>query len=245
MLGDDLRPRRLRLAWVTRWSTRPTSDAIVKRGCVFHKAYCMGATVPAVCLPSRTMLLTGRSLFHATHAASGADPKSFTLPRVMEDAGYATLHAGKHGNSPSRITAEFDKTCDPGHAANVANTVVEFILRNEPDTPLFVYMAGAEPHDPQYAPVDYYMRYKPDTLPLPHAFAPYQPFDNGEMTIRDEMTLPFPRSAECIRGKLARYYASIAYLDAEFGRRGPSIERDRPIREHHLRPGRGQRLIPG
>ena len=38
------------------------------------------------------------------------------------------------------------------------------------------------------------------------------------MTVRDEMTLPFPRTPENICGKLARYYASISYLDFEFGR---------------------------
>lgn len=83
---------------------------------------------------------------------------------------------------------------------------------------MFIYMAGPEPHDPQYAPTEYYARYKPEDMPLPAAFAPYHPFDNGAMTIRDEMTLPFPRTPENIRGKLARYCASTAYLDAQFGR---------------------------
>lgn len=79
-------------------------------------------------------------------------------------------------------------------------------------------MAGPEPHDPRSATDEYYAKYKPEDMPLPHAFAPHHPFDNGAITIRDEMTLPFPRTPENIRGKLARYYASIAYLDAQFGR---------------------------
>ena len=38
------------------------------------------------------------------------------------------------------------------------------------------------------------------------------------MTVRDEMTLPWPRTRESVAGKLARYYASISYLDDQVGR---------------------------
>jgi arylsulfatase A-like enzyme len=83
---------------------------------------------------------------------------------------------------------------------------------------MFIYMAGREPHDPQYATEKFYAQYPPEDVPLPERFAPYQPFDNGAMAIRDELTLPYPRTPEDVKGKLARYYASIAYLDAEAGR---------------------------
>ena len=48
--------------------------------------------------------------------ASGASPDEFTFPRSMKAAGYATLHAGKFGNSPKAITGEFDETYDPGNS---------------------------------------------------------------------------------------------------------------------------------
>src|SRR5262245_44376439 len=41
----------------------PNLDALARRGMVFRNAYCMGGDVAAVCLPSRTMLLSGSSLF--------------------------------------------------------------------------------------------------------------------------------------------------------------------------------------
>jgi len=217
MLADDLRPDGFG-ALGSPVAKTPHFDAIVNRGCVFRKAYTMGSMIGAVCLPSRTMLLTGRSLFRAKDAASGDDPASHTFPRAMKDAGYATLHAGKFGNSPKNITNEFDRSVDPGHSEGVVDAVVDFIRGRPADTPMFIYMAGPEPHDPQYAPEEIYTQYKPEDMPLPAAFAPYHLFDNGAMTIRDEMTLPFPRTPENIRGKLARYYASIAYLDAQFGR---------------------------
>jgi arylsulfatase A-like enzyme len=217
MLADDLRPDGLGALGNSAVKT-PNFDAIVSQGCIFRKAYTMGAMIGAVCLPSRTMLLTGRSLFRAKDEASGNDAATHTFPRAMKDAGYATFHAGKFGNSPRSITNEFDRSVDPGHSEGVANAVIDFIRTRPADSPMFIYMAGPEPHDPQYAPDEFYAQYKPADMPLPAAFAPYHPFDNGWLTGRDEMTLPFPRTPENIRRKLARYYASIAYLDAQFGR---------------------------
>jgi len=216
MLADDLRPDAIAALGNTVVKT-PHFDAIINRGHVFRRAYTMGSMVGAVCLPSRTMLLTGKSLFRANGEPSGDDPATSTFPRAMKEAGYATFHAGKFGNSPKKVTAEFDVTLDPGQAGDIADAAIAFIKQHA-GTTKFLYLAGPEPHDPQYAPESFYAQYKPDDMPLPERFAPYQPFDNGEMTVRDEMTLPFPRTPEDIRKKLARYYASIAYLDAEFGR---------------------------
>src|SRR2546423_10732227 len=42
----------------------PNLDGLAGSGFVFRNAYCMGSNQPAVCLPSRTMMLSGRSLFH-------------------------------------------------------------------------------------------------------------------------------------------------------------------------------------
>ena len=44
------------------------------------------------------------------------------------------------------------------------------------------------------------------------------PFDNGEMTIRDEQLLPWPRPPEAVRSMIADYYRYISYLDAQIGR---------------------------
>ena len=42
----------------------PVLDGLVERGFHFNNAYCQGSMIGAVCLPSRTMILTGRSLWH-------------------------------------------------------------------------------------------------------------------------------------------------------------------------------------
>jgi arylsulfatase A-like enzyme len=216
-LADDLRPDALGALGHPVVRT-PNLDRLVERGQVFRNAYTMGSMHGAVCLPSRTMLLTGRSLFRAKNEPSGATPDALTFPRAMKEAGYATVHAGKFGNSPKAVTGEFDESSDPGQADAVADAVIDFIRRKAGQKPLFVYMAGKEPHDPQYATDEFYARYKPEDIPLPAAFAPFHPFDNGEMTVRDEKTLAWPRTRENVAGKLARYYASISFWDAQVGR---------------------------
>jgi arylsulfatase A-like enzyme len=215
-LADDLRPDGL-AALGNKIVKSPNLDAVVSRGCVFRHAYTTGSMVGAVCLPSRTMLLTGQSMFRAKNEASGG-PDAFTFPRAMREAGYAAIHAGKWENSPKKITNEFDETYDAGNAAQNADKVIDFIRRNAGAKPLFVYFAPHEPHDPQFATPEFYKMYRATDIPAPVDPRPWHPFDNGEMTVRDEKTLPWPRTREAVCGKLARYYASISYLDAQAGR---------------------------
>ena len=42
----------------------PNMDWLVENGTAFNQAYIMGGTCGAVCMPSRAMLMTGRTLFH-------------------------------------------------------------------------------------------------------------------------------------------------------------------------------------
>ena len=91
----------------------PHLDRLVQRGFSFSRTYCFGSMVGAVCLPSRSMLLTGRSLFHLPaekilrgnfkqFQAAMADQEEgrdwVLLPRVLREAGYETYHVGKSGN---------------------------------------------------------------------------------------------------------------------------------------------------
>ena len=224
LLADDLRPDGLASLGHPVVKT-PNVDKLVSSGFIFRRAYTMGSMVGAVCLPSRTMLLTGMSMFRAMKAtprngnsASGTTPDEFTFPKAMKAAGYATMHTGKNDNSPKAITAEFDETYDPGESMNCADKAIDFIKRNAGTKPMFLYIAPHEPHDPQYATPEFYAHYKPEDVPLPKAFAPFHPFDNGDIKLRDEMTLPWPRTKENVARKLARYYASTEYWDAAMGR---------------------------
>ena len=98
------------------------------------------------------------------------------------------------------------------------NAAIDFIKRTSGTKPMCLYIAPHEPHDPQYATPDFYAHYQPEEVPLPKAFAPFHPFDNGDIKVRDEMTVPWPRTKENLGRKLARYYASTEYWDAAMGR---------------------------
>src|SRR5436190_20796062 len=56
----------------------PNLDRLVERGFTFTNTYCQGGMVAAVCLPSRTMLMTGRSVFRIP----GVNPKDCIAPNI-------------------------------------------------------------------------------------------------------------------------------------------------------------------
>ena len=43
-------------------------------------------------------------------------------------------------------------------------------------------------------------------------------FDNGELIIRDENLLPFPRTKSAVKEEIASYYAMISEVDDNIGR---------------------------
>jgi arylsulfatase A-like enzyme len=200
----------------------PTLDKLSARGFSFTHAYTMGSMVGAVCTPSRTMMLTGRSLFHAP----GQDYALW--PKAMAAGGYETFHLGKKGNSfgPGMEAFEThlytgDLGADTNHetaSQKSADRLIEFLRGRKIERPFFVYFAPPVPHDPRLAPREFMDLYDPAKIPLPVRFAPVHPFDNGEMTVRDEMLAPHPRTPEIVRRHLADYYACVTCLDFHIGR---------------------------
>jgi arylsulfatase A-like enzyme len=69
-----------------------------------------------------------------------------------------------------------------------------------------------------FTPKEYVDMYPPAKITLPRNFMPEHPFDNGEMTVRDEMLLPHPRSPEAVEAMNAEYYRYISFLDLQIGR---------------------------
>src|SRR6059058_3274236 len=84
----------------------PNLDQLVHRGFVFRNVYCLGSNVPAVCTPSRNMLLSGRAYFRWQGPQAQPDMPNF--PTSMKAAGYETYHHGKRGNTSPAIQALFD-----------------------------------------------------------------------------------------------------------------------------------------
>lgn len=209
----------------------PNLDRLARDGFVFTNTYCMGSMVPAVCLPSRTMLMTGRSLFHIPAKGQKAAPGVPLLPRALADAGYVTYRTGKKGNTFLPANEAFhenvyDERRDAQATERYADRVIDYLAKAPKDKPFFVHVAFSHPHDPRNAPAEYLKMYPPDKMPLPKSFLPQHPFDNGELYVRDEKLAPHPRTPEAMRRHLADYYAVVSFMDTQIGRILAALERN-------------------
>jgi arylsulfatase A-like enzyme len=202
----------------------PNLDRLVESGFHFNNTYCMGSMTPAVCLPSRTMLLTGRSVWHLPQVTGvHAPPDLVLLPRILHNAGYVTYHCGKWNNACRYGNAAFDFNVEtskigPGDMRRHADQIIDFLTNHDRSKPFFMYLAPSVPHDPRVAPQEFVDLYNPDKLTLSRNFMPQHPFDNGELKIRDEMLAAHPRTPQEMRRHLADYYACISDADAQIGR---------------------------
>lgn len=207
----------------------PQLDALVGRGMVFRNAYCMGSMIPAVCAPSRTMLMTGQSLWripaHTETTYSGP-----TLAGVFRTAGYHTLFIGKRNNTflagneafeTFIYHDDFEPEARVRSSQFMADRTLEWLHQRGQTgetRPFFIYLGPHVPHDPRVAPQQYMALYDPARLPLPRNFMSMHPFDNGELRVRDELLAAHPRTPEEMRRHLADYYAAITWFDHQLGR---------------------------
>ncbi len=208
----------------------PNLDTLVRSGVSFTNAYCMGGFVGAVCLPSRMMALRGRSWF----AVQRMQQPTPNIAQTFREAGFVTYHLGKRGNEDAKAHQSFEHNHyvgtndiaerEKGQPAKILADHVTGFLKEwkatspESAKPFFMYLADGSPHDPRVAPKEYLDRYQRDKIPLPPNFKPFHPFDNGDMTVRDEKLAPWPRTEEEIRRHLHEYYAVITYMDEQIGR---------------------------
>lgn len=220
----------------------PNLDRLARRGVAFTRAYMQGGMNGATCVPSRAMLLSGRNLFHIDEQLL----RDETWPAAFGRAGYTTFISGKWHNGAPSLARSFQVArsvftggmTDPMHAPLsdlvdghlepprvaqkhacevFADEAIRF-LREHRGGPFFCYVPFDGPHDPHIVPPDFSTRYDPAEVPLPPNFLPLHPWNNGEMTGRDERLLPWPRSPIQVRAMLADYYRYVSFLDAQIGR---------------------------
>jgi len=82
----------------------PNFDSLVRRGCAFTRAAIMGGNQGAVCVPSRAMIMTGKSLFHTMGKMAG----HMLMPQWFRQRGYRSFMAGKWHNERPAVTRAFD-----------------------------------------------------------------------------------------------------------------------------------------
>lgn len=243
LFADDQRADTIR-AWGNRHIQTPNLDRLVDRGFSFRGNYCFGSNSGAVCMPSRAMLMSGRTWFDVKHNLEG----SLLLPELLRQHGYATFATGKWHNEQASFARGFERgrsvffggmadhtqvpvtdyqdgafspkrTAAKFSSVEFADAAVDFLSHYEGTAPFFCYVAFTAPHDPRNPPAGYPERYYRDRPPLPKNFLPQHPFDNGWMrNLRDENLAPYPRTREVVSDQLCEYYGLITHLDEQVGR---------------------------
>jgi arylsulfatase A-like enzyme len=220
----------------------PHLDRLVQRGVSFSRAYMQGGMQGATCMPSRAMLLSGQNLFRIDEKLM----RDETWPKAFGKAGYTTFASGKWHNGNNSLPRIFQVAksmftggmTDPmkarlsdvvdgkvvqakpsaKHACEAFGDEAIRFIQGQSSGPFFAYVPFDGPHDPHIVPDDFPIHYTPEQIPVPANFLPQHPWDNGEMSIRDEQLLPWPRTADKVQSYLAEYYRYISFLDVQMGR---------------------------
>ena len=154
----------------------PHLDSLVQAGCTFMNARNMGASQQAICVASRSMIMSGQSLYRKDNQLTGRT----TLGETLQSAGYYTFGTGKwhNGDASFRRTFTEAKNIGPGflpnghdvnytlkhslngaaqantnsngqHSSNIyGQTAVDFINNYSGSSPFFAYVSFNGPHDP-------------------------------------------------------------------------------------------------
>lgn len=243
LFADDQRADTI-AAWGNPHIRTPNLDKLVRRGFSFRNNYCFGSNSGAVCVPSRAMLMSGRTWLDVKPSLDGAP----LLPEVLGAAGYATFATGKWHNGEQSFVRAFpdarsvffggmdDHTKVPiadvtgGKVGNrrvaakfsseeFAGAAIDFVKSHQGKKPFFCYVAFTAPHDPRNPPEKYREIYYKKRPPLPANFRPLPAFDNGfTRNIRDENLAAYPRTREAVGDQLCEYYGLITHLDEQVGR---------------------------
>ena len=169
IVADDQSPFDFKAYDPTSPLDAPVIGKLAAEGMVFDAAYHMGSMSGAVCSPSRTMIMSGRTLWHLPPRGKkhlkreqgitgGKDLLNNTLPAIFNRAGYDTMRTCKKGNSYSLANAQFQVvhdatkrggTSESGsawHGQQVINYLNEREKTNDID-PFFIYFGFSHPHD--------------------------------------------------------------------------------------------------
>lgn len=244
LLSDDQRADTI-AAFGNKNIKTPNLDKLVKGGFSFMNNYVFGGNSGAICIPSRAMLMSGKTWFRVDNDLKNVK----TLPEILSENGYVTFATGKWHNGEESFKRIFQKgksimfggmsdhtkvplrDLNPDRTLSkqrigekfsselFANAAIEFLKNHDKSKPFFLYVAFTAPHDPRDPPEKFRKYYYRNLPPLPSNFLPQLPFDNGFMRGgRDENLAPWPRTEKVIRDQIAEYYGLITHMDEQIGR---------------------------
>jgi arylsulfatase A-like enzyme len=157
------------------------------------------------------------------HNEADGHPRELGFERTRRVFGLDNLNR----RSPRKHWPRFaegpdDRTVVEGHSTELfADAALEELNAAEASgeaRPWLMHLCFHAPHDPFDCPPPFQGMYDPQRVPLPESYAPEHPIDNGEMLIRDELLLPWPRTPEAVQRYAADYYAMISHADHHIGR---------------------------
>jgi choline-sulfatase len=196
----------------------PNISALASGGMVLDAAHHMGAFTGAVCVPSRHMILSGRTVWHLpTGPGAKTCPPNLennSIGPVFRRAGYATMRTCKQGNSYPAADKLFDVVHDATKRGGTVETgsawhaerVLDYLgeRQNKKDErPFFIYFGLSHPHDvrdgtpellAKYGATNHTDRNAPPALhklqpALPPNWLPEHPFNNSHRNVRDEQSV--------------------------------------------------------
>ena len=198
----------------------PNIDRIAKEGMLLTDAHHMGSWSGAVCLPSRTMIMTGRTVWRLPRRRRRNQPAAKydatkiaqqSMGAVFTRAGYDTFRTCKNGNTFKAANELFtvrhggkdDRKPDASdwHGQNAMDFLDKRQAEND-DDPFLMYFGFSHPHDPRNGKQKYLDKYdaynsnqvatehRQNAPPLPRTWLPKHPFHHGHPNLRDEVKVP-------------------------------------------------------
>ncbi|MEZ6061026.1 MAG: sulfatase-like hydrolase/transferase [Planctomycetaceae bacterium] len=150
----------------------PNIDRIAREGMLLRDAHHMGSWSGAVCLPSRTMIMTGRTLWHLPNMPATTDEEKRQRQQAMEEAarfsmaalfnaaGYDTFRTCKNGNTFAAANKHFqvrheqdmregnDERGSKWHSDHAMHFLEQRERTNDAD-PFLMFLGFSHPHDPR------------------------------------------------------------------------------------------------
>lgn len=167
----------------------PHLDKLAASGIVLDQAYHMGSMRGAVCSPSRTMIMSGRTLWHLPPRGKkhrkieegitgGKNILNNTIPAVFNRSGYDTFRTCKKGNSydlaNNLFTTVMDKTSRGASEKNGSQwhgqRVIDFLNSRKgakSNKPFLIYFGLSHPHDDRVGRDDLLKKYGAVNLKKP------------------------------------------------------------------------------
>ncbi len=202
----------------------PNIDKLAAEGTSFTSAYNMGCWSPAVCVPSRMMLIYGKYLWKAQKI--NARNKPISMPEIFKQNGYETYMTGKWhawGNYPKNI---FDTTgtitegqlktykTSKGHITNITgDEAVNYIRNYKKKKPFFAYVAFNAPHVPRETSQNYYDLYPIENIELPPSVKDGLPLNKN---VKYQYTNN-PLSAKTMKKRVQQNNAMVTHMDKKIG----------------------------